>query len=229
MPPFVLVPVDDIGDAFSEEVATAFAARPGPRFVLVLSGGPTARLCYEALATAQGIDWQLVDVYVGDERVVPPDHEDANQRLIRESLLERVGGVGSYSPMPTVGPIDECVAAYQRTMEQVVGGPGIDLIHLGMGPDGHTASLFPGAPSLGAPSDVLVVATEDSTGTNPHPRLTLTLPAIDAARLAVFTVAGASKASALAALERGEDLPAGRVRAGRTVWLVDGPAHGEAS
>ena len=136
--------------------------------VLVLSGGPTARQCYEVLATAAGIDWDLVDVYVGDERVVPPDHVDANQRLIREALLDRVGGVGSFSPMPTVGPIDECVASYQRTMERLLSGPGIDLIHLGMGPDGHTASLFPGTASLGAPPGVWVLATED-TGRHQRP------------------------------------------------------------
>ena len=91
---------------------------PGPRFALVLSGGPTAQECYEVLATADGIDWSLVDVYVGDERVVPPDDDDANQRLIKEALLDRVGPVGSFSPMPTVGPVDECVAAYQRTMSR---------------------------------------------------------------------------------------------------------------
>ena len=92
------------------------------------------------------------------------------------------------------------MAAYQRTMSDLVTGPGIDLIHLGMGPDGHTASLFPGAPTLDAEPGVLVLATEDPNGVNPHPRLTLTLPAINSARLAVFTVAGASKADAVAAL-----------------------------
>ena len=147
------------------------------------------------LATADGIDWGVVDIFVGDERVVPPDDADANQRLIREALIDRVGGVGSFSPMPTVGPVDECVAAYQRVMADLVTGPGIDLIHLGMGPDGHTASLFPGAPTLEAEPGVLVLATEDPNGVNPHPRLTLTLPAINSARLAVFTVSGASKAA----------------------------------
>ena len=72
-------------------------------------------------------------------------------------------------------------------------GPGIDLIHLGMGPDGHTASLFPGDPSLDADPGQLVAATQDPNGRNPHPRLTLTLPAINSARLAVFTVAGADQ------------------------------------
>ncbi len=224
----MLTPVDDVPRAFSEAVHDAFSARPGPRFALVLSGGPTAEECYEMLATAGGIDWSLVDVYVGDERLVPPDDEDANQRLITEALLDRVGPVGSFSPMPTVGPVEECVAAYQRTMSDLVTGPGIDLVHLGLGPDGHTASLFPGAPTLDAGPDVLVLATEDPNGRNPHPRLTLTLPAINSARTAVFTVAGSSKAAAVAALLRGDDIPAARVHAGHTLWLVDGAARADA-
>ena len=175
----MLTRVDDVPRAFSDAVHEAYAARPGPRFALVLSGGPTAGECYEVLAATEGIDWSLVDIYVGDERVVPPDDDDANQRLIKEALLDRVGPVGSFSPMPTVGPVDECVAAYQRTMSDLVTGPGIDLVHLGMGPDGHTASLFAGAPTLDAEPGVLVLATEDPNGVNPHPRLTLTLPAIN--------------------------------------------------
>jgi 6-phosphogluconolactonase len=224
----VLTPVDDVPHAFRDVVVEAFAGRPGPRFALVLSGGPTARACYEVLAAGGGIDWAVVDVYVGDERLVPPDDEDSNARLIREALLDRVGPVGSFSPMPTERPVDECVAAYQRIVSDVVTGPGIDLIHLGMGPDGHTASLFPGDPSLDAEPGQLVLATRDPNGRNPHPRLTLTLPAINSARLAVFTVSGASKADAVAALVRGEDLPAARVHAGRTIWLVDGPARAAA-
>ncbi|HEY6425962.1 MAG TPA: 6-phosphogluconolactonase [Acidimicrobiales bacterium] len=219
-----LSPVDDVPRAFTRTVADAFAARPELRFALVLSGGPTARACYDVLATTEGIEWPLVDVYVGDERVVPPDDEDANQRLIHEALLDPVGGVGSFSPMPTTRPVDECVAAYQRTMAELLEGPGIDLIHLGMGPDGHTASLFPGAPALEAGPGVFVAATTDPNGRNPHPRLTLTLPAINAARTAVFTVSGASKADALAALVRGDDIPAARVDAARVVWLVDAAA-----
>ena len=228
----MITPVDDVPRAFADAVVQAYGARSGPRFALVLSGGPTAKECYEVLATtpADAIDWSLVDVYVGDERVVPPDDDDANQRLIKEALLDRVvgGPVGSFSPMPTVGPLDRCVDAYQRTMSDLVTGPGIDLIHLGMGPDGHTASLFPGASTLDADPGVLVLATEDPNGVNPHPRLTLTLPAINSARIAVFTVSGASKAPAVAALVRGDDLPASRVHAGRTVWLVDGAARADA-
>jgi 6-phosphogluconolactonase len=224
----VLTPVEDVTSAFADAVVEAFGARPGPRFSLVLSGGSTARACYEVLAGAGGLDWSLVDVYVGDERIVPPDDDDANQRLIRESLLERVGGVGSFNPWDTTLPVDECVAAYQRVIADLVTGPGIDLIHLGMGPDGHTASLFKGSPALDADPGELVAANEDPSGNNPHQRLTLTLPVINSARLAVFTVAGASKAKAVAALLRGDDIPAARVHAGRTLWLVDGPARAAA-
>jgi len=228
VPDRTLSPVDDVPCAFARTVVEAFADRPGPRFSLVLSGGPTARACYEVLATTEGMEWPAVDVYVGDERLVPPDDVDANQRLIREALLDRVGGVGSFSPMPTTGPLEECVAAYQRTMAALVEGPGIDLIHLGMGPDGHTASLFPGAPELEAGPGVFVAAATDPNGRNPHPRLTLTLPAINTARRAVFTVSGASKADAVTALLRGDDIPADRIDAARTVWLVDAAALGSA-
>jgi 6-phosphogluconolactonase len=224
----MLTPVDDVPRAFADAVIEAFAARPGPRFALVLSGGSTARASYEVLAERDGIDWGLVDMYVGDERMVPPDDGDANQRLIREALLDRVSTVGSFSPMPTELPLDECVAAYQRVMSDLVTGAGIDLIHLGMGPDGHTASLFPGTTTLDAEPGELVAATEDPNGVNPHPRLTLTLPAINSAHLAVFTVAGASKADAVARLLRGEDIPAARVHAERTLWLVDGAARAAA-
>ena len=226
----MLTLVDDVPRAFRDAVLEAFASRPGPRFALVLSGGETARECYEVLADsgAGSIDWSVVDLYIGDERYVPPGDEDANQRLVRESLLERVGSVGGFHPMPTEDPLDECAAAYQRVIADLVTGPGIDLIHLGLGPDGHTASLFAGTPSLEAGPGELVVATEDPAGQNRHPRLTLTLPAINSARLAVFTVAGASKADAVARLLRGDDIPAARVHAGRMLWLVDGPARSAA-
>jgi 6-phosphogluconolactonase len=111
----------------------------------------------------------------------------------------------------------------------VLAGPGIDLIHLGLGPDGHTASLFPNAPTLNAGPDELVAATQDPNGRNPHPRMTVTLPVIDAARCAVFTVAGESKRDAIAALRRGDDIPGARVKAQRVVWLVDEAASGTAS
>jgi 6-phosphogluconolactonase len=165
-----------------------------------------------------------VDFYVGDERFVPRGH--ANVRMIEEALLDRIGPIGSFKPMATGGTAADCAEVYQRIIADLVTGPGIDLIHMGMGPDGHTASLFPGAASLNAGPGELVVATEDPGRRNPHPRLTLTLPAINSARTAVFTVTGATHAAALAALVRGEDLPAARIHAGTTIWLVDDAARG---
>lgn len=224
----MLTPVDDVVRAFCDTVVDTFATRRGPRFAFVLSGGPMARTCYEALALTDGVEWPVVDFYIGDERFVPHGHVDANVRMIEEALLDRIGPIGSFKPMATGGTAADCAEAYQRIVADLVTGPGIDLIHMGMGPDGHTASLFPGAASLDAGPGELVVATEDPARRNPHPRLTLTLPAINSARTAVFTVAGATHATALAALVRGEDLPAARVHAGTTIWLVDDAARGSA-
>jgi len=227
--PLGLAPVVDVPAAFAALMAEAFAGRSGERLTLVLSGGPTARACYEAVAALpEGkVDWELVDIYMGDERLVPPDDPDSNQRLVREALVDRVRGVGSFTPMPTGGDPEACAAAYQKTVAKVLAGPGFDVVHLGMGPDGHTASLFPGASTLEVGPDVLVVATADPNGGNPFPRLSLTLAAINQARLAVFTVAGDAKREAVARLRSGEDIPASRVRAARVEWLIDEAAFGD--
>jgi 6-phosphogluconolactonase len=229
-------PVSDVPGAFTATVLEAFASRPGPRFTLMLSGGPTAQDCYERLSAttaastggpAGSFDWSLIDIYMGDERVVPPDDKDANQRLVREAIVDRVESVGSFTPMPTVGPVEECVRRYQAVLAEVLAGPGIDLIHLGLGADGHTASLFPHAPTLFVGPNELVAATEDPNGRNPHQRLTVTLPVIDAARCVVFTVTGESKREAVASVRRGDDIPACRVATERIMWLIDEAASGE--
>lgn len=217
-------PVGDVTEAFASLVAERFGARSGERFTMVLSGGPTAESCYRRVAAlpAGAVDWSLVDTYMGDERMVPADDPDANQRLVREALVDVVGC--TFTPMPTEGDPQACAEAYQKVMADVLAGPGFDLVHLGLGPDGHTASLFPGASTLDMPPDKLVAATTDPGGHNPHPRLTLTLGAIGRARLATFTVVGESKRDAVARLRAGEDLPAARVHAGEVRWLVDGDA-----
>ena len=207
--------VDSVAAEFAERVIEAFLARPAEFFSLVLSGGATARTCYEALADAGGaqIDWWRVDVYWGDERCVPLDHEDSNYRLGREALLENVGAVNANFPM-------RCEDGPDR-YHQLVGEVGqFDVIHLGLGADGHTASLFPDSPALDADPGRLVVMNEDPTGRNPHPRETLTFSGIERARLALVTVSGAEKAEALAATVAGET-PASRIRAEQVVWLVD--------
>ena len=219
----VVEDLDALADAFARVVVESFEHRPGPRFVFAASGGPTARRCYERLAATAGpvVDWSAVDVYMGDERCVPPDDPDANQRLVREALLDRVPSVGSFHPMSCDDP-----DAYERELREL---DAFDVVHLGMGPDGHTASLFPDAPTLDAPPGQLVVLSHDPHERNPHARMSLTLGALARARLIVFTVSGESKRDAFAAVSAGEDVPAARVRARRVLWLVDRDAAGSAA
>lgn len=234
--------VASVADRFAEVVGEALArgtvGAEGDRgFSLFLSGGPTAQKAYERLAQVAGpgasaggpgptpaVDWTRVDAYWGDERCVPPDDNDANQRLCREALLDPVGPLRSVHPMYTSGDPVAAAAAYQQELS---GLDPFDLVHLGMGPDGHCASLFPGSAALDAPDDVLVLANTDPKETNPHERITLTFPAIARARLVVFTVAGPSKRDAFARVRKGEQLPAARVQASEVLWLVDPDAAGE--
>lgn len=212
--------VDDVPGAFAHAVAEAFARRSGDGFALGLSGGETARACYERLATdGDGIDWWQVDVYWGDERAVPLDHPDSNYRLGREALLDRVGGCHAHYPMRC----DEGPDPYQLLMGEL---GKFDVLHLGLGADGHTASLFPGSEALQADPGRLVVMNEDPSGRNPHRRMTLTFAGIARTRLAVVTVAGAAKREAFAAVERGDDLPGAHVEADEVLWLVDPEAAG---
>jgi 6-phosphogluconolactonase len=220
--------VGSVPDAFADLVLdTLGRTRPSEPAALsvFLSGGPTAERCYRRLAGVNpGVDWSGVDVYMGDERCVPPDHPDSNHRMVADALLARVGPVRSDHPMYRAGSPEEAAAAYQRELEPL---PRFDLVHLGMGPDGHCASLFPGSAALAQDDPaVLVMASRDPQAANPHDRITLTLAAIARARLVVFTVSGASKRPALRAVMAGEDLPAGRVVAERVVWLVDEEATG---
>jgi 6-phosphogluconolactonase len=207
--------VDDVPEAFAALVATEFASsaeRGDERFGLVLSGGETARACYERLGHTAGIDWPSVDILLGDERCVPAGDPAANQRLVRESLLEPIGGVARFHAIDC----DE-LSGYGLLLDSQP----LDVIHLGLGPDGHTASLFPGSQALESPPGSLVVSNEDPSGRNPYLRATFTFEAISRGRLVVFTVAGAAKHEALARVMSGEDLPATRVRAARVLWLCD--------
>ena len=211
-----LIVVDDLPGEFAERVIEAFHARPGEGFSMALSGGDTARRCYERLAVdgADQIDWWQVDIYWGDERCVPADDPDSNQLLGRKALLERVGAANAVYPMRC----DEGPDPYQQRVAQL---GHFDLVHLGLGPDGHTASLFPGSPALDADEGRLVVMNEDPRGNNPHPRMTLTFSAIARSRLVLVTASGEGRRWALSAVCNGEDVPAARIRADRVVWLAD--------
>jgi 6-phosphogluconolactonase len=218
-----LVVVDDVPGEFAERVIEAFHSRPHDSFSLALSGGETARRSYERLADDAGsqIDWWKVDVYWGDERCVPLDDAASNYRLGREALLERVGAVNANYPMRCEDGPDP----YQLRLGEL---GRVDVIHLGLGPDGHTASLFPGSPALDADPGRLVVMNEDASGRNPHRRMTLTFAGIERARLVLITVSGVEKREALAKVAAGDpDVPATHVRADRVLWIADPAAAGD--
>ena len=211
-----LIVVDDVPGEFTERVIAAFHSRPDEDFSIALSGGDTARRCYERLAaeSPSRIDWWMVDVYWGDERCVPPDDPESNERLGRRALLERVGAAHAVHPMRC----DEGADPYQLRVGEL---GRFDVIHLGLGADGHTASLFPGSPALDADPGRLVVMNVDPTGVNPYPRMTLTFSGLARARLVLFTVMGEEKREAMQRVFDGDDVPAARVRAEQVVWLVD--------
>jgi 6-phosphogluconolactonase len=218
-----LVVVEDVTGEFAERVIEAFHGRPNDGFSFAVSGGDLARRCYERLADDAGsqIDWWKVDVYWGDERCVPLDDENSNYRLVREALLERVGAVNANYPMRC----DEGADPYQLRLGEL---GRLDVVHLGMGPDGHTASLFPGSTGLDADPGRLVVMNEDPQGNNTFPRMTLTFAGIARARLVLVTVAGDDKREPLARVAAGDEaVPATHIRADRVLWIVDPAAAGD--
>jgi 6-phosphogluconolactonase len=186
---------------------------------LALSGGSTAHACYELLAVAD-IDWSEVEVFFGDERWVPVGDPESNEGRARHAFVDQVSPRQVHSMRNAGDTIEEAADAYDRLLR--AHGP-LDFVHLGLGPDGHTASLFPCSPALDE-REQLAVATGDDL--HPHPRLTLSFPALAQARLAVFTVAGEGKRDALRRVKAGDNLPAARVSAARVIWLVDEAANG---
>jgi 6-phosphogluconolactonase len=217
-----LVVVDDVPAEFAERVIEAYHGRPNDGFSVALSGGETARRCYERLADDAGnqLDWWAVDVYWGDERCVPLDSDDSNYRLGRESLLERVGAVNANYPMRC----EEGADPYQLRLGEL---GKLDVVHLGLGADGHTASLFPGSSGVEADPGRLVVMNEDRSGRNPHPRMTLTFAGIARARLVLVTVSGEEKRDALAMVRAADPAcPGSHVNADKVVWIADPAAAG---
>lgn len=211
--------------ALADERAAALAAGidgdedPAGRVRVAFSGGPTARRCYTALSRLSGVPWAQVEAFFGDERCVPPDDADSNYRMVREVLLEPVGPLAAVHPM-------SCAAGAEHYEELVRRAERFDLVHLGLGPDGHTASLFPDSEALVSPGDRLVAINTDPSGRNAHERMTLTMPVLDGARLAVFTVSGPEKAEAFGRVRAGEPLPGALVASERVIWLVDAAAAG---
>jgi 6-phosphogluconolactonase len=220
----------------AEEAGAAIAARG--RFLLCLAGGSTPRALYERLAAepwSSRVDWAQVHVAWGDERAVPPDDDASNYRMAREALLDHVT-IPARQVHRIRGDVEPSLAAigYEQILRGLLGEAdgagapiaGFDLVLLGLGADGHTASLFPGRPTLQEASRWVVADEIDGSGW----RITLTPLCLNAAGSVVFLVAGAGKADALRAALDGpstaETAPsrAIRPRGGRSRWLVDAAA-----
>jgi len=229
--------VDAVAAATADRLIAAGqnAMRRRGRFTVALSGGSTPLAVCPLLVVpprVRQLDWSRVEFLFGDERAVPPDHPDSNYRLAREALLdylprlrmEQVHRMHAEEP-----DLDAAARRYEDVLRARVAGrpgraPAIDLIWLGMGADGHTASLFPRSAALGERRRWVMGNWAPSIEAW---RMTLTYPVLNAGREVMFVVTGAEKAAAVRAIRSGQsDLPAGRVRARRTRWILDAAAGG---
>ena len=200
---------------------------------IALSGGSTPQRGYE-LASQSDVDLSAATLWLGDERVVPPDDERSNLRMVRTALTDRLPEERRPRLMAVntaLGP-DAAAAAYESLLWETIGyHPRLDLALMGLGPDGHTASLFPGQPAL-AESHRFVVGVPEAGMEPLVPRVTLTLPLFNRAREVVFLVAGADKAEAVARVfgtPPDGTAPAAQVRpgAGKLMLVLDAPAAAE--
>jgi 6-phosphogluconolactonase len=201
--------------ALRAAAAMAAVARTGG--AISLAGSNTPRRTYELLAAEPGIDWSRVELWFGDERCVPPDDPDSNYRTAAETLISRID-----IPERNVHRIrgeddpEAAAAAYAAAID----GVPLDLALLGLGPDGHTASLFPGDPALDERDRAAVAVTASKP---PPRRITLTLPVFERAVSILILAPGESKAEAIAAVLHGPDrrYPASLLPADRTTILTD--------
>jgi 6-phosphogluconolactonase len=213
---------------------TDLAAASRDRFALCLSGGSTPRRLYQLLAESpyrDALPWDRIHWFWGDERFVPWDHPDSNYGMVRAALFGRAPvPPGNIHGVPTDGTPADAAAAYERVLKSYYGSESLDSARplfdveiLGLGPDGHTASLIPGTSVLEERHRWVA----EVIGGRPEPRITLTYPALESSRHTAFLVAGADKRETLSrALAGDEALPAARIRpVGELVWLVDEAAR----
>jgi 6-phosphogluconolactonase len=209
--------------------AIANGRRAGSTVHLSLAGGSTPRAAYERLADLVD-DWEGVELWLGDERLVPPDDPESNYRLLSESLLDRTGAVAH--PVPTAGSAEEAAAAYASELrERVPAGPDglpvLDFALLGLGEDGHTASLFPHAPALEVRGEVCVPV--HNAPKPPADRVSLTLDVLRAARASAILTEGSRKAGPVAMTLEGPNpgVPASLLADGPIELIVDRSAAQE--
>ena len=206
------------------DARAAVAARG--RFVAAFSGGRSPWVMLRALSAIDDVPWQHVHVLQVDERVAPEGDADRNLTHLRASLLSAPGPAeAQIHPMPVESAdLEGAAARYAQTLARLAGSPPIvDLVHLGLGPDGHTASLVPGDPVL----DVMNADVALTGVYQGRRRMTLTYPVLNRARRVLWLITGADKAAMLVRMRRGDPaIPAGRVRQDRALVLADRAADG---
>lgn len=220
----------------AEWMTSAALAAKGS-FRVSLSGGSTPKALFALLASPEFVGrfpWPRVSWYWGDERFVAYDHPESNYRMTRETMLAKAPvPPANVHPVPTDGTPDAAASRYERTLQEAYGAavldparPLFDVTLLGLGPDGHTASLLPGEPVLQERKRWVAAVAHG----RPEVRITMTYPAIESSRQVAFLVAGKEKAAILKAIRAGgSEVPAAHVRpVGELVWFVDRAAAGEA-
>lgn len=223
-----------LSGAVALEVAAIVGAAIGARgrCAIALAGGTTPRSLYACLASAphrDGVAWSRCEFFWGDERAVPPEHPQSNYRMAREALLDplAIDGARVHRMPAERADLEAAAREYEAELLRVAGDadgtPRVDLVLLGLGADGHTASLFPGGEAVLCADRWVTV---ERIAAPSRPRMTLALPALNAARSVLFFVAGAEKAEAVARVlepDGGEPLPAAQVRPrdGRLLWQID--------
>jgi 6-phosphogluconolactonase len=220
-----------LAEVAAVRLLACMAANPG-RIAICLTGGSSPKQLYELLATEDyrnKIPWERVHWFIGDERFVPASDPRNNMAMARRAFLGRFAPASNIHPIPTdLASPDEAAAHYEQELKSFNGvdrldpaWPLFDLVLMGVGPDGHTASLFPDYPAL-QETERWVVGVPEAHVEPFVPRVTLTLPALASCHEMLFEVSGAGKRAILTRVLAGEPLPANRARsAGETVWLVD--------
>ncbi len=227
----------ELAAQFIAESATAAIADRG-RFAIALAGGSTPREAYVHLAKRNDVDWARWHVFFGDERCVPPDHADSNFRMAHEALLAHVPIPETHVHRIEAEREDRQAAAldYETCLRGVLSNPGdpiLDLVLLGIGEDGHTASIFPDCVELAQGPDLVVPVLKTAREpTTAQWRLTLTYPVLNAARCVAFLTAGSAKAPIVKrvfAVQEPVPLPAARVKPtrGDLVLLADHAASAQ--
>ena len=229
-----IVPVADaaaLAGAAADRVMARISENSG-RIAVCLTGGSSPQRLYRLLGEnpyREKIPWDRVHWFIGDERFVPAGDPLHNMTAARQAFLDRCAPASNVHPMLTeAADPEESAQRYERELKSFYGDDGLDrdrplfdLVLMGVGPDGHTASLFPGYPTL-SEKERWVVGVPTANVAPFVPRVTLTLPALNSCREMLFEIAGADKRAILTRVLDGEDLPANRAHAvGETVWLAD--------